>query len=108
MNAVDTGWINDENPLEKAAEIAQQHNFQTPIDEACPLVAFVVSSLCALICSYALCHVCCVSLDSFWCFADVRLKVDAAARVLDPVFVGGDAQQRHVGMFFKDYAETEW
>jgi hypothetical protein len=33
MNAVDTGWINDENPLERAREIAEQHNFQTPIDE---------------------------------------------------------------------------
>ena len=33
MNAVDTGWINDENPLEKAFEIATKSNFQTPIDE---------------------------------------------------------------------------
>jgi hypothetical protein len=32
MNAVDTGWINDENPLEKAAKIAKE-GFQTPIDE---------------------------------------------------------------------------
>mmetsp|Transcript_27226 Transcript_27226/g.50846 ORF Transcript_27226/g.50846 Transcript_27226/m.50846 type:complete len:83 (-) Transcript_27226:208-456(-) len=33
MNAVDTGWINDENPLQKAKRIAEEHNFQTPIDE---------------------------------------------------------------------------
>ena len=33
MNSVDTGWINDENPLEKAAETAKNNNFQTPIDE---------------------------------------------------------------------------
>ena len=33
MNCVDTGWINDENPAEKAARIAADHNFQTPIDE---------------------------------------------------------------------------
>lgn len=33
MNSVDTGWINDENPLEKAARHAQECNFQTPIDE---------------------------------------------------------------------------
>ncbi|KAJ1495726.1 hypothetical protein T484DRAFT_1651262 [Baffinella frigidus] len=33
MNAVDTGWINDENPLERARDIAEEHNFQTPIDE---------------------------------------------------------------------------
>jgi len=33
MNSVDTGWINDENPLERAAKIAKTNNFQTPIDE---------------------------------------------------------------------------
>eukprot|EP00051_Salpingoeca_urceolata_P015807 m.206764 g.206764 ORF g.206764 m.206764 type:complete len:362 (-) comp18506_c1_seq2:1459-2544(-) len=33
MNAVDTGWINDENPIEKAAKIASDMDFQTPIDE---------------------------------------------------------------------------
>ena len=33
MNSVDTGWINDENPLEKAAAYAKGQNFQTPIDE---------------------------------------------------------------------------
>jgi hypothetical protein len=26
-------WINDENPLEKAAAIAEKHNFATPLDE---------------------------------------------------------------------------
>ena len=33
MNSVDTGWINDENPLEKAAALAQNYDFQTPLDE---------------------------------------------------------------------------
>jgi len=33
MNSVDTGWINDENPLEKASKIAKANHFQTPIDE---------------------------------------------------------------------------
>ena len=33
MNSVDTGWINDENPLERAREIAERHHFQTPLDE---------------------------------------------------------------------------
>jgi NAD(P)-dependent dehydrogenase (short-subunit alcohol dehydrogenase family) len=32
MNSVDTGWINDENPLEKASRLAEE-GFQTPIDE---------------------------------------------------------------------------
>lgn len=33
MSSVDTGWINDENPLQKAHAHAKQSNFQTPIDE---------------------------------------------------------------------------
>ena len=32
-HSVDTGWINDENPLEKASKIAKANHFQTPIDE---------------------------------------------------------------------------
>ena len=28
MNSVDTGWINDENPLEKAAATAERNHFQ--------------------------------------------------------------------------------
>ena len=75
MNSVDTGWINDENPLDKASKIAKTNLFQTPIDE-----------------------------------------VDAAARILDPVFVGInvdatsglDKVVKDYGKFFKDYKETEW
>ena len=33
MTSVDTGWINEENPLEKASKYAAKHNFQTPLDE---------------------------------------------------------------------------
>ena len=33
MNSVDTGWINDENPLPSAVKMAVDHNFQTPLDE---------------------------------------------------------------------------
>lgn len=33
MNSVDTGWINDEKPIERAAEHADRHHFQTPLDE---------------------------------------------------------------------------
>ena len=73
MNSVDTGWINDENPLEKASKIAKSNLFQTPIDE-----------------------------------------VDAAARILDPIFVGvnketmGGDDVKVFGKFFKDYKDTEW
>ena len=28
-----SGWINDENPLEKAQKIAETNKFQTPLDE---------------------------------------------------------------------------
>ena len=33
MTAVDTGWINDEKPVELAAKHEKKHNFQTPLDE---------------------------------------------------------------------------
>jgi len=73
MNSVDTGWINDENPLEKKCKIAKTNLFQTPIDE-----------------------------------------VDAAARIVDPIFVGveidnaGGKKKKLYGKFFKDFRETEW
>ena len=67
MTAVDTGWINDENPRERAAATAAASHFQTPIDE-----------------------------------------VDAAARVLQPVFEGVATGKPRFGVFLKDYAETEW
>jgi len=70
MNSVDTGWINDENPLEKASQTAKANLFQTPIDE-----------------------------------------IDAAARILDPVFSGVSKkpeEPKEYGKFLKDYHETEW
>jgi NAD(P)-dependent dehydrogenase (short-subunit alcohol dehydrogenase family) len=71
MNSVDTGWINDENPLERAHKTAKTNLFQTPIDE-----------------------------------------IDAAARILDPIFVGvngePDLKDKDYGKFLKDYRETEW
>ncbi|RLN51081.1 hypothetical protein BBJ28_00000756 [Nothophytophthora sp. Chile5] len=66
MNSVDTGWINDENPLAKAHAHAETANFQTPIDE-----------------------------------------IDAAARVLDPIFVGYNSDDVVYGKFLKDFHETE-
>lgn len=70
MTAVDTGWINDENPVHKALAKAVEHDFQTPLDE-----------------------------------------VDAAARIVDPIFTGvgmGPPDQPVHGVFLKDFAETEW
>jgi hypothetical protein len=54
------GWL-------QARKIAEQHNFQTPIDE-----------------------------------------VDAAARILDPVFDGINSGTNVWGRFLKDYGPTEW
>ena len=67
MNSVDTGWINDENPQEKAKKIEVTNHFQTPIDE-----------------------------------------IDAAARILDPIFSGINEGKKQYGCFLKDYHETEW
>lgn len=67
MTAVDTGWINDENPRDRAARTAEVHHFQTPIDE-----------------------------------------VDAAARVLHPVFHGVATGKPLFGVFLKDFVTTEW
>lgn len=70
MNSVDTGWINDENPLERASKTAANNLFQTPIDE-----------------------------------------VDAASRILDPIFTGvngGRDCKKEFGKFLKDYRESEW
>jgi NAD(P)-dependent dehydrogenase (short-subunit alcohol dehydrogenase family) len=70
MNSVDTGWINDENPLDKASKIAKNNLFQTPIDE-----------------------------------------IDAAARILDPIFTnvnGGPNCNALYGKFLKDYKESDW
>ena len=67
MTAVDTGWINDENPRDRAARTAEVHHFQTPIDE-----------------------------------------VDAAARVLHPVFHGVATGKPLFGVFLKDFVATEW
>lgn len=77
MTAVDTGWINDENPLERAARTAKENKFATPLDE-----------------------------------------IDAAARVIDPIFAplidgaienGGNGMCSPLyGCFLKDYFTTEW
>jgi len=84
MTAVDTGWINDENPLERAIKIKNDHDFATPLDE-----------------------------------------VDAAARILDPIFAplkegqfietstsdvisGTGYCSPAFGSFLKDFFVTEW
>ena len=67
MTSVDTGWINDEKPLQAARKAFVDHGFQTPLDE-----------------------------------------IDAAARVLDPVFTGFNGGQLWSGVFLKDYSSYPW
>ena len=67
MNAVDTGWVTDENPLVRAKKNAETLHFETPIDE-----------------------------------------IDAAARILDPIFSRIRGDNPLYGKFLKDYKETEW
>jgi hypothetical protein len=42
-------WINDENPLDKATRISEEHNFATPLDEvdaAARILDPIISPLC--------------------------------------------------------------
>lgn len=98
MNSVDTGWINDENPLPDAARIAKDNFFQTPIDECvsapprAPPPTRRAPSLTL----------------------DARRREDAAARVLDPVLAyahlptEGSDDRPPYGLFWKDYKVSEW
>ncbi len=73
QNPVPYRWINDENPLLRAAATAARSNFATPLDE-----------------------------------------VDAAARILDPMFAplidaeNGKECRPTYGAFLKDYFGVEW
>merc|ERR1712137_218164 len=72
MTSVDTGWINDERPLEQAIKAMNEYNFQPPLDE-----------------------------------------IDAAARILDPIFdplaaqARGETKTPYCGIFLKNYYKTE-
>jgi len=78
MTAVDTGWINDENPLPTAAKIASQHNFQTPLDEV----------------------------DAAMRVLDPMLAPLAALQA-NPALSVKEAKIPY-GVFLKDYAKCEW
>lgn len=67
MNAVDTGWITDEDPHHITLQKRDEHGFHPPLDH-----------------------------------------VDAAARILDPVFVGLETGEHLWGQFLKDYKPAPW
>jgi NAD(P)-dependent dehydrogenase (short-subunit alcohol dehydrogenase family) len=67
MNAVDTGWITDEDPHHITVKKRDEHGFHPPLDH-----------------------------------------VDAAARILDPVFTGLATGVHLWGQFLKDYKPAAW
>jgi NAD(P)-dependent dehydrogenase (short-subunit alcohol dehydrogenase family) len=83
MTAVDTGWINDENPLERAARTAEKHNFATPLDEVDAAARILDPMLAPLAAAQAQ--------------ASAGAGAGAGGRCLPPF-----------GCFLKDYFPTEW
>jgi len=87
MTCVDTGGINDENPLPVASRIAKEHNFQTPIDEE-DAAARVVGPI-------------------FESVADVEEKEKDGDDDPLPSF-RKTVWPPKSGVFLKDYRESEW
>ena len=104
MNSVDTGWINDENPLEKAAATAERNHFQV-------LALAVALTLSATTLALP-------KRDypprrdlppSYPFLAQTPLdEVDAAARILDPILSVVNGGEHIHGKFLKDYRAIEW
>ena len=78
MTAVDTGWINDENPFEKQVEI-RATGFQTPIDEI-DAAARILDPL----------------------MVRVRRGASTARRNVGPLQVGWSEGKNMCGIFLKD------
>ena len=81
MTAVDTGWINDENPLPVASRIAREHNFQTPIDEE-DAAARILNPI----------------FESLFSSDDEEEAEEFKKKVFPPKY----------GVFLKDYRISEW
>ncbi|KAF1329241.1 hypothetical protein FI667_g6187, partial [Globisporangium splendens] len=96
MNSVDTGWINDENPRDIAAQIAST-NFQVHQSRACTKldIGFHPRVFCAVVLAKQ------TPLD----------EIDATARVLDPIFALHQPHNGHqapvFGQFLKDFGPSE-
>lgn len=105
MNSVDTGWINDENPLPTAQRIASSHGFQTPIDEVDAASRILDPVL--------------LGIEATATAAKLGVEVTRRRPRKGGGGAGGgggacmvDEQATHLeppwGKFLKDYAQTEW
>jgi hypothetical protein len=122
MTSVDTGWINDENPLEKAARHAAESNFQVEGEGGgLPVCALgVARPTRAPFAATCCCHAGCLNPAITatqpapypplhptpprpWCLLQTPIdEVDAAARVVDPILSGVvDPGCRSFGVFLK-------
>lgn len=97
MNSVDTGWINDENPLPTAQNIATRHGFQTPIDEvdaAARILDPVVNNILTVNAATAT-----GTSDDF---AGAKRRTGGGGGG------GSDGPGPTWGRFYKDYEPSEW
>ena len=104
MCSVDTGWINDENPLAKAAKHAEASGFATPIDEI-DAAARIVDPIFGPLLSVAA--------------AGAAAKEGREGGAEQPLRggSGGEGKRQRAaprtalppfGVFLKDFAVTEW
>ncbi|CAE8597762.1 unnamed protein product, partial [Polarella glacialis] len=102
MNSVDTGWINDENPLPTAQRIAEEQGFQTPIDEAIALVDAAARILDPVL----------MGMEVMASMPDIerrKRRTGGGGAGGGGCTAGGDeAEGPPWGRFLKDYMATEW
>eukprot|EP00932_Pfiesteria_piscicida_P021183 SRR837773.7982.p1 GENE.SRR837773.7982~~SRR837773.7982.p1 ORF type:complete len:392 (-),score=43.84 SRR837773.7982:44-1117(-) len=100
MNSVDTGWINDENPLPTAQRIAEDHGFQTPIDEV-DAAARILDPVITGITTAAAVR------EAGFAAANPR-RVRKGGGGAGGGGGGPDGTEPSWGRFFKDYFASEW
>ena len=96
MNSVDTGWINDENPLPTAQRIAEAHGFQTPIDEVDAAARIIDPVLTGLACA--------AKADAARAATETVTEADGARRLAGR---GRAGQGPPWGCFLKDYVQSD-
>jgi len=104
MNSVDTGWINDENPLPTAQRIAAEHGFQTPIDE----VDAAARILDPVLVGMKVVGVRCTAEDGSSRRRQRKGGGGGGGGGYVGVGDGEDGDEPPFGRFLKDYLLTEW